>query len=787
MQDRHTQIRRSWTSTLLFVLLALMLLVGLSLQNRDMLLHQALQLLLRDYGVTLLDVQGFHIGTRSAQIDALQAVLPGATTPTRIENLRVDYALAALRDGRIQRIAIDSVDLHPPGGTQTTMLPNAETVAATLTVLQAMPAFSADIGTLRIAPWSQAGSFSARTDQREFRAQWRAGDVQLDWQSNWHDQAFVSSHFIPDDSITERRNTPAANTTSVQLQQGGKQILRAELSTYQSDDGLLVDGSIHASLAALSTALQAGGVAGELAAGIAGEARLHAQVTLPAARNAPVQVAAALQPLQGTWTRPASRLHWHIEALTLAGECQIQGECRFAQTLAGGLQTEAGQPLREAWPSLQLPGNAMPAALELDASGSIAWAAGQWQYDSPRMVIDLPQVQLNDQSLGAQLTLSALQAAGRTSPPGLQRLETTLRLDNVQGIPLPHGLPFPALSASLSWDGVNLKSNGTLQIAVAPVVFGELEFSTTTGLGRVHMRLPAMQFDAGDARLSRLLQTSALPGDILAGRLSAQADLDLTRNATGSLQASGPLALQLDGISGFAGETAVTGLSTQLRARLDGSALRSDGLTPLTIESLDPGIPLQNLQAEIAIDTEAGVLRLAALSLEAFGGRVASQGGEFSLAGPAGMLELQLQQIDVERILALGAYEGVQASGLLSGSLPLRLDTNGITISAGSVHAELPGGSIRYTGTANSGNAAVDFVNTTLNNYRYDLLDASVDYRPDGELALAVQMQGVNPDNNPAQRINLNLNISDNIPSLLRSLQAGRSITDAVEAHLRAR
>jgi len=34
------------------------------------------------------------------------------------------------------------------------------------------------------------------------------------------------------------------------------------------------------------------------------------------------------------------------------------------------------------------------------------------------------------------------------------------------------------------------------------------------------------------------------------------------------------------------------------------------------------------------------------------------------------------------------------------------------------------------------------------------------------------------------QQINLNLNISDNIPALLQSLQASRSITDALEQRL---
>jgi len=49
---------------------------------------------------------------------------------------------------------------------------------------------------------------------------------------------------------------------------------------------------------------------------------------------------------------------------------------------------------------------------------------------------------------------------------------------------------------------------------------------------------------------------------------------------------------------------------------------------------------------------------------------------------------------------------------------------------------------------------------------------------------LEVELRGNNPDMNGGQEINLNVNISDNIPTLLRSLQASRVITDALEQSL---
>ena len=58
---------------------------------------------------------------------------------------------------------------------------------------------------------------------------------------------------------------------------------------------------------------------------------------------------------------------------------------------------------------------------------------------------------------------------------------------------------------------------------------------------------------------------------------------------------------------------------------------------------------------------------------------------------------------------------------------------------------------------------------------------------PIWKLQLASLLRRFNPRRGNGQRINLNLNISDNIPALLQSLQSGRSIAEALERKLQAR
>ena len=72
-------------------------------------------------------------------------------------------------------------------------------------------------------------------------------------------------------------------------------------------------------------------------------------------------------------------------------------------------------------------------------------------------------------------------------------------------------------------------------------------------------------------------------------------------------------------------------------------------------------------------------------------------------------------------------------------------------------------------------------VTGALSNFVYDSLSADVDYSEGGDLRLGMRLEGINPDRDPTQPIILNLNVDNNIPQMLRSLQAVRSIEDILE------
>ncbi len=208
----------------------------------------------------------------------------------------------------------------------------------------------------------------------------------------------------------------------------------------------------------------------------------------------------------------------------------------------------------------------------------------------------------------------------------------------------------------------------------------------------------------------------------------------------------------------------------------------------LNIREIDPGIPLFNVQSSVSLDSASGLIHLRSPHAEVFGGTVSTDRIDVFLpqenrAEELGeTFDIAIADIDIAQVLSLSAYEQVSATGIISGLLPVRFKGLTPVIEAGKLSASQQGGSIRYDqGGIASGNQNLDLVYQALEHYQYDSLSAGVDFDEHGELNLALQMRGQSPNVGQGQRINLNLNISDNIPALLQSLQAADNMAERLQ------
>ena len=94
-------------------------------------------------------------------------------------------------------------------------------------------------------------------------------------------------------------------------------------------------------------------------------------------------------------------------------------------------------------------------------------------------------------------------------------------------------------------------------------------------------------------------------------------------------------------------------------------------------------------------------------------------------------------------------------------------------------------GEIRYkAGGAGMDDSVLGVATRALSNFEFDSLSSEVTYSERGDLLLGVRLEGVNPNLDPNQPVVLNLNVENNVPEMLRSMRATRSIEEVFQRRL---
>ena len=125
----------------------------------------------------------------------------------------------------------------------------------------------------------------------------------------------------------------------------------------------------------------------------------------------------------------------------------------------------------------------------------------------------------------------------------------------------------------------------------------------------------------------------------------------------------------------------------------------------------------------------------------------------------------------------LKEFEAVELNGSIAAELPVIIEGGRISILDGTLTGEPPGGVIRYQPsdlTTDDDTSALGIVADALSNFEYDSITSAVDYSEDGDLVLQMRIEGRNPDLEGNRPVVLNLGIENNIPQMLKSLQAAR-------------
>lgn len=392
------------------------------------------------------------------------------------------------------------------------------------------------------------------------------------------------------------------------------------------------------------------------------------------------------------------------------------------------------------------------------------------------------------------LDLAGLEVTGEYTldPMSLETLEFNGPImARAQAIHQPQLLPQP-------WR-LNGQLNGNLE---AVALDGRL--SSDAGADTdIRLQLP---FDGVPEIDAELTSTGASGGRALAGTFTAWPEaLEITEGT-----AKAVLGLKLphkgtdlkgtfefEGLSGLFDRTAWTGLNGSVALDISGEQLDLR-TSDLALDAVNPGIALSNIrftgrygsamdkpiEGELLVDhATAGLL----------GGLVQVEPGQWQLSDLSSQKPLrvpvELKGIQLSQLMQVYPAEGLSGSGVIRGRIPVFVGAEGITVEAGQVKTMAPGGTLqlpaeRLRGMA-QGNEAMALVVQAMENFNYDVLSSTIDYDQDGRLMLGMRLEGNSPDVRDGHPIVLNINLEEDIPALLTSLQLSGRVNEAVTEKVR--
>jgi hypothetical protein len=349
---------------------------------------------------------------------------------------------------------------------------------------------------------------------------------------------------------------------------------------------------------------------------------------------------------------------------------------------------------------------------------------------------------------------------------------------------------------SWHWDGQltatqeQLELNGQLSSAADLMLRLQLQHSAKRGL-QAQAQLPEVFLRAGNPLADTLAGWPALLS-LNNGRLSADARLSQAPNSSAPTV---HLNLTGKGLAGIYDRTQLTGLDGHLHLDLKQRQLAIE-LVKLSLEQANPGIPIGPLQLRGRYSAplnrlDKGQLTVQQAQAVLMGGTARLTPNQWDLSQGSLLFPLEFRGLKLDRLLTLYPVEGLAGTGMLDGQLPLRIGAGGIQIEQGQLAARSPGGRLQFDSEriralAHS-NPSMQLVTQALEDFNFTTLHSQVNYDQQGRLSLAMRLEGQSPSIEQGRPIHFNINLQEDIPSLLASLQLTDKVNEVIKQRVQQR
>ncbi len=342
------------------------------------------------------------------------------------------------------------------------------------------------------------------------------------------------------------------------------------------------------------------------------------------------------------------------------------------------------------------------------------------------------------------------------------------------------GLTISEISLALLGDNTRISGNGAWKLNHLPGLFTlRLSHNLKTGKGDAVVAASKPVLFSQERPLSTAVTGWALPGDLTNGKLRVKSFLrwpPLRMTAR----------ISLNNGQGFFKDIHFSGLSTSQNLELL-PVLRTRSSGPITIATVDAGVPIRNLSTKIDLKPSGKPLPIIILEnsqASLLGGTVSNDYIHIDPQRPTLRTTIHIHDIHLADLLTLQQVKGLKVTGRVSGELPIRLDKEGFHVDSGRLHNEQAGGVIEYTPSGDNGlkdSPLTGYALKALEEFHYNLLAASAKYSPDGNLEVTLHLEGKSPKLDTNRPVHLNITTQQNLLSLIKSLRYSDSLTNEID------
>jgi len=399
-----------------------------------------------------------------------------------------------------------------------------------------------------------------------------------------------------------------------------------------------------------------------------------------------------------------------------------------------------------------------------------------------------------DGSWGAELAEASIDADGITGPADLAAAlsvrASAVTVENAETVQGNLELLSPDVQlagrsiAVPTARGVFGRNADELTLALE---FGQRDEALFAGVSVAHdlvtdatrLLIDDAHIDFSGSALSTLIEGWSDDWDLVGG--SWQGSGEFRRGKDGTVEFSARQSL--DAVAGNYGDIAFTGLNAALSTAETAWPPAEPQAVLVSVDVVDVGFPLRGLESALTVDADSGRIAVDDTRMEALGGSVAVEPFVFDPGVDTLRVVLRPDGVQLPLMADLANFEALKVLGSVSGVIPVTIGPNGVTVDDGRLVGDAPGGTIRYdaagcTDEVMQARTGLDYARCVLTHYEFDSLTSDVSYSEDGNLVIDMRLEGMNPQHDPDQPVNLNPTLTTNVIDLIRSLQAARSIED---------